>query len=158
MTRWHNYFMEICTTVAKNSKCLSRQIGALIVIDKSIVSTGYNGPPRGVKHCNERYQLPPDNKECPRRREGYPSGEGLHLCPAAHAEVNCISNAARLGVSVKGGTLYLNTVCPCKNCAAQIINAGLTEVVVASLEYYDWMGPQLFEEAGISIVCPIPTR
>ena len=152
---WHNYFMEICDSIALNSKCMSRQIGSLIVIDKSIVSTGYNGPPRGVRHCNERYGYAfSDNTECPRRLAGFKSGEGLHLCPAAHAEVNCISNAARLGVSVKGGTLYLNNIIPCKNCASQIINAGIVEVVCRDFESYDDLGLMLLSEAGVSVISP----
>lgn len=150
---WHTYFMLICESLAKNSKCMSRQIGSLIVIDKSIVSTGYNGPPRGTKHCIERYNISHlTDRMCPRRLAGYRSGEGLHLCPAAHAEVNCISNAARLGVSVKGGTLYLNTCTPCKNCAAQIINAGIIQVVCLTLSAYDDLGPILLEEAGIEVL------
>ena len=148
---WHNYFMEICTDIAKNSKCMSRQIGSLIVIDKSIVSTGYNGPPRGTKHCIERYGVDHlTDRECPRRLAGYKSGEGLEMCPAAHAEVNCISNAARLGVSVKGGILYLNTIIPCKNCASQIINAGIVEVVCKDYTSYDGLGIILLTEAGVN--------
>ena len=148
---WHNYFMEICNSIALNSKCLSRQIGSLITIDKSIVTTGYNGPPRGTMHCNERFGYASDNTECPRRKQRFASGEGLHLCPAAHAEVNCISSAARLGVSVRGGTLYLNNIIPCKNCAAQIINAGIVEVVCLHFKSYDNLGLLLLHEAGVSV-------
>lgn len=147
---WDYYFTRICETIASNSKCLSRQIGALIVRDKSIVSTGYNGPPRGARTCTSRFQLM--EEICPRQEAGYKSGEGLHLCTAAHAEVNCISNAARHGVVTVGTTLYLNAdILPCKGCAGQIINAGIIEVVVRELIDYDNWARQLFEEAGVIV-------
>jgi len=153
--RWDDYFMKLCETVASKSPCLSRHIGAIIVRDHSIVSTGYNGPPRGVPHCGERIlsEFPDDPliKEeliiqdpniCPRKMLGFVSGDGLYLCPAAHAERNCISNAARNGVSVLSSTLYLNTVLPCKDCMASIINAGIHIIVCHSGEYDElalWM-------------------
>ena len=151
--RWDKYFMDICKVVASNSKCLSRQIGAILIKDKSIVSTGYNGAPRGLPHCGEernktdmnlfgllRDGIDPilgDHTMCPRQRLGYHSGEGLHLCPAAHAEVNCIANAARIGVAVLGTTMYMTCGRPCANCLAIIINAGVAELVCASIEEYD---------------------
>jgi len=148
--QWDRYFMKVCDAIASNSKCLSRQAGALIVRDKSIVSTGYNGPPRGAKTCFERFQLLVSR--CPRQEAGYKSGEGLHLCTAAHAEMNCISNAARHGVITIGTTLYLSqSILPCKDCAGQIINAGIIEVIVKELIDYDNWARQLFEEAGVVI-------
>lgn len=146
-TEWDTYFMKICKAVGDHSKCLSRQIGAIIVKDRSIISTGYNGPPRGVPHCADRLvnidekdplfnQLVPTGiPECPRRLLGYPSGEGLEHCPAAHAERNCIANAARVGVCTTGGTMYLNTILPCKDCMAEIINAGIHVIVCTPGEY-----------------------
>jgi len=124
---WDLYFYNICVAVASKSRCLSRQIGAIIVYDNSVVATGYNGPPRGVSHCGP---------ECPRKLAGFPSGEGLHLCPAAHAEANCIVNAARLGVSVVGSTIYMNCPIPCTECSKLIINAGISEVVVVDASFY----------------------
>lgn len=153
---WDEYFMNICNEVAKNSKCMSRRVGALIVRDKSIISTGYNGPPRGIIPCSERViewtddKVYTDFEMCPRQFFGYASGEGLHLCPAAHAEVNAITNAARLGVSVLGASLYLNTISPCKNCAGLIINAGIKEVISISKDPYDTLGIYMLKETGIA--------
>lgn len=119
---WDLYFRQICDAVASKSACHSRQIGAILVRDKSIVATGYNGPPRGVPHCDP---------ECPRQAHpDYVSGGLMHLCPAAHAEVNCVVNAARLGVPTVGTTLYMNCIMPCVECLKVLINAGVVEVVV----------------------------
>lgn len=124
---WDLYFHQLCCAVASKSPCRSRQIGAILVRDKSIVSTGYNGPPRGVPHCGE---------ECPRRLMGYKSGEGLELCAATHAEVNCVVNAARVGASTIGTTLYMNCKIPCMECMKVLINAGVVEAVVESIDFY----------------------
>lgn len=124
---WDLYFRQVCDAVAKKSPCLSRQIGAILVRDKSIVATGYNGPPRGVPHCDP---------ECPRKAQGFKSGEGLHLCPATHAEVNCVVNAARLGVSTLGTTLYMNCLMPCVECLKVLINAGVREIVIDDITPY----------------------
>lgn len=128
MNRWDNHWYELCNLLATMSRCKSRQIGAVIVRDKCIVSTGYNGPPRGATHCGE---------VCPRREAGYKSGEGLHLCPSAHAEANAIVNAARLGVSTVGATMYMNCLIPCKTCMGHIINSGINEVVCTTTRAYD---------------------
>jgi len=141
-SRWDQYFMNICDAVASKSPCLSRQIGAILVRDNSIVSTGYNGPARGYPHCED---------ECPRHAKGYASGEGLLECPAAHAEGNCISNAARNGVSTLGCTLYLNTVIPCKDCMITLVNAGIREVVVKEKTYYHKMSELIARHAKIVI-------
>ena len=120
MKRWDTYFMALCDAIASKSPCHSRNIGALVVIDKSIASTGFNGPARGYPHC----------ETCIRKADpNYKSGQNLDKCPAAHAEGNCISNAARTGTSLRGGTLYLNTDFPCKDCMTAIVNAGIIEVV-----------------------------
>ena len=184
---WDQYFLNICRAVATNSKCLSRQLGAIIVKDKSIISTGYNGPPRGIPPCDEwggsRYnkntskqlyiavngmygsrQLPPEvynnseavrrynkNGKCPRHVFGYASGKGLHLCIAGHAERNALINAARHGISVKGATLYLTEILPCKDCMIEIINAGIVEIVSETMNYYDTMSKYLMDESGIKI-------
>lgn len=128
MNRWDSYFINICNAVSQKSPCLSRQIGAILVRDKSIVATGYNGPPRGFPHCEEK---------CPRKTVGAKSGERLDLCFAAHAERNCLINAARLGVSTLNTTLYMNTVIPCKDCLIELVNAGVDEIVTVSLDFYD---------------------
>ena len=138
---WDRYFMDIAIAVSKNSKCLSRQIGVVLVRNKSIIATGYNGPPRGVHHC--------EGTICPRKAAGYGSGEGLHLCRAAHAERNAISNAALNGVSTNNCILYMNCVLPCKDCAAMIINSGICMVVVDTPGVYDAIGKEMLDEVGI---------
>lgn len=168
---WDTYFHNICIVVASKSPCLSRKIGALLVRDKSVVATGYNGPPRGVPHCGrDRYMKDSslshtkisvfDNlihpskliaDHCPRRLLGYKSGEGLEWCPAQHAETNCISNAARLGVSTLNTTLYMNCVIPCKNCFGALINAGVIEVVVDDAKVYDEHTQFLIDNSNIKI-------
>jgi len=156
--RWDQYFLSVCRAVSTKSQCLSRQLGALLVQDKSIVATGYNGPPRGVPHCNtkarredivEQFEQMDLYEEeivdlllsrldvCPRRLMGYKSGLGLEWCMAAHAEKNCLINAARLGVRVQPSILYLSGPMPCKDCMIALINAGVTEVVVETVEMYN---------------------
>lgn len=140
---WDQYFFKVCESVASKSTCLSRNIGALLVKDKSIVSTGYNGPPRGIPHCA--------GDTCPRRLLGYKSGEGMEMCPAQHAEENAVSNAARLGVSVTGATCYLNTVIPCQKCFGTLINAGIIEIVCDDLFVYDKYTQFLIDNSNIKI-------
>lgn len=144
--RWDTYFYKICKAVASKSPCLSRNIGAIIVRDKSIVSTGYNGPPRHYPHCK-----PVDGK-CPRHAKGYKSGEGLVDCPATHAEANAIANAAKLGVSVDGCHLYLNTIIPCKDCTSLIINAGITRIICKEMVPYHELSIKMLIEAGIELM------
>ena len=141
MTRWDDYFLKVATVVASNSKCQSRQIGAVLVKDKAIISTGYNGPPRGVPHC----------ERCPRQLQGYKSSEGLHLCPATHAEANCIVQAAKNGICTNNSIMYLTCNVPCKNCLALIINAGIEEVVCVSLDWYDELSPFLVAQSDLII-------
>lgn len=151
MTKWDSYFLSICNAVASNSRCLSRQIGAILVRDKSIIATGYNGPARNIPHCGVSRLLFDEalgemfsNKKlngnlqiCPRQQLGFKSGEGLEWCTASHAEQNCIANAARLGISTFNSTLYMNTQTPCKNCLSILINAGVREIVVTDDKPYD---------------------
>jgi dCMP deaminase len=139
---WDEYFYNMCKVVASKSPCLSRKIGAILVRDKSIVSTGYNGPPRGIPHCEVI---------CPRQAKGYESGTHLEECPAQHAEENAVTNAARNGVSTLGCTLYLNTIIPCKNCFGTLINAGIKEIVVKKVEYYDIYTDFLASNSSIKI-------
>jgi len=147
---WDKYFLEIAEVVARNSKCCSIKIGAVLVKDKSIISTGYNGPPRGVPPCDERHKVDksflslyeghntmPKEGVCPRRAFGYKSGEGLHLCVAGHAERNALINAAREGIKTYGTKLYLTCGVPCTPCLVEIINAGVEEVICTSMVLYD---------------------
>jgi len=160
---WDKYFLDICNTVATNSKCFSRKIGAILVRDKSIISTGYNGPPRGIPQCDYRWG---DDESlsfwedkvkektalvCPRRAIGFKSGEGLDLCLAAHAETNAIVNAARLGISTNNTTMYMNCPISCKNCLVLIINSGITEIVVTSLDFYDGTSKYIKENSKLII-------
>lgn len=170
--RWDLYFHTICKSVASKSPCLSRKIGALLVRDHSIISTGYNGPPRRVSHCgSERYKkdgvlrdiLPTtiyhseamsgtsSIDTCPRKLLGYESGTHMELCPAQHAEQNTISNAARLGVSVLGSTLYMDRCIPCKSCFGTLINAGIVEIVVEEATVYDKHTQFLIDNSKIKI-------
>ena len=132
---WDYYYLNICRAVASNSKCHSRQIGAIIVRDHVVICTGYNGPPRGFPHCSD---------PCPRRRLGYDTGQGLHLCPAAHAERNAVDQAARLGIATAGATMYMNCPVPCKDCLITLIQAGIVEVVCTDPDsLYDYMSGKL---------------
>jgi dCMP deaminase len=151
---WDEWFLEMCKTVAKKSQCLSRQIGAILVKDRSIISTGYNGPPRGVPHCGYRHKLDLEllaeykrldphfeativTTTCPRYILGYKSGQGLDLCVAGHAERNTLINAARAGIKTKGCKLYMDCGVPCTPCLVEIINAGIEEIIVTKMVYYD---------------------
>jgi len=151
MKKWDSYFLSICQAVGSNSKCLSRRIGSILVKDKVVICTGYNGPPRGVPHCGGDQLYNIEGPICPRRIKGYASGEGLHLCPAAHAERNAIDQAARLGICTSGATLYLDTQVPCKDCLISIIQAGIVEVVCAELKHYDLKVGFILEHSNLKI-------
>ena len=166
--KWDQRFYRICIELASWSSCLSRQIGAVLVKDKTIIATGYNGPPRGLPHCGAERRKSDvtlfhrlsgesfepvlgDDTMCPRQRLGFTSGDGLHLCPAAHAEDNCISNAARMGIVTLRSTLYVSCGVPCKNCLGKIINAGISEIVCESMNVYDDLTKWLLKESNIKI-------
>jgi dCMP deaminase len=161
---WDSYFLEICNSVAKKSPCLSRNIGAILVRDKSIISTGFNGPSRGIPHCGidrwykdenlSKFMFQDSNvisSTCPRKILGYESGTHMELCPAQHAEENAISNASRLGVSVLDSTCYINTVIPCSKCFGTLINAGIVEIVCFYKSLYDIHTNFLIENSSIKI-------
>lgn len=166
-TRWDTYFHSICKSVASKSPCLSRKIGALLVRDNSIVSTGYNGPPRGIPHCGhdrfmkdeslsgmlrgKQLQKSVVKTTCPRRILNFKSGEGMQWCPAQHAEENAVSNAARNGVSVLETTLYMNSVIPCQKCFGTLINAGIVEIVIEDITLYDKHTEFLINNSSIKI-------
>ena len=144
MDKWDVRFAEMARLVATWSSCYqpNRHIGAVIVKNKRIMTTGYNGAPSGIKNCVER-------EECLRRKLEIPSGTRQELCYAVHAEQNAIIQAARLGINIEGGTLYC-THQPCVICARMIINAGITRVVFEN-GYPDEFSLKLFREAGISV-------
>ena len=167
-TAWDQYFHSMCQAASLKSPCLSRQIGALLVRDNSIVSTGYNGPPRGIPHCGEDRAFADKylydifsqrqditiglvNTTCPRKLLGYESGTHMELCPAQHAEENAVSNAARLGVSVRGSTLYMNSLIPCQKCFGTLINAGIVEIVIDEVTVYDEHTQFLINNSNIKI-------
>jgi dCMP deaminase len=162
---WDEYFKNMCDTVATNSKCLSRKIGAILVRDNSILCTGYNGPPRGVPHCG-LYRAKVDQTirdrliacdckvyeirtTCPRLLLGYRSGEALDLCPAGHAERNVLITAARHGVATKGATLYMSCSIPCSPCLVEIINAGIKEIVVTGVQHYDKLTQYILKHSDL---------
>lgn len=138
---WDQYFMEIATVVAKRSTCVRRQIGAVIVQNRRILTTGYNGAPSGLEHCLER--------GCLRDKLSIPSGTRTETCRALHSEMNAIIQAAQHGVSTKGSTMYC-THQPCSVCARMLINAGIVRVVYTGA-YPDVFATELLAEAGIEM-------
>lgn len=170
---WDKYFLRLAREVASNSKCLSRQIGAVFVKDKSIVSTGYCGPPRNVPTCDKRITrcVYKDGKEtlkidgieyeeieweskkaCPRCVLGAKSGERLDLCVAGHAEANVVHQAAREGISTKGGEIYCWCNLPCKNCCIAIVNAGISTIVCLDGPPYDNLSKYIISHSSINVV------
>ena len=139
---WDEYFMEIAQLVAKRSNCARRKVGAVITVNNQIVSTGYNGAPKGLYHCQ-------DQGGCLREVSQIESGTRQEVCRAVHAEQNAIISAAVKGVSIKGGTLYVNTY-PCSICARLIINSGIKRVVYDQ-NYPDDFSRLLLEEAGVKL-------
>ena len=133
------YFLDIAKQVSKRSTCLRRKIGAVIVKDRFIIATGYNGVPTGIQHCSER--------GCVKDIKNIPSGSGADDCFAVHAEANAIIMAAHHGISIKNSILYCTNQ-PCFNCAKMIINAGIKKVISAS-DYPDTKTLGLLHQAGI---------
>ena len=172
---WEIRMMQAARFFGTWSKCMSRQIGAVIVHDKTIIATGYNGPPRGVPECNtkKRYEelvrhvrdysqgrdhimLEKLEKEwgtkCPRQIMNYKSGQGLHICPAGHAESNAITNAAPEGVKIKDKIMYCYCPLPCMTCAKDIINSGLQAVFYLQGPDYDITSRWMLNEAGVYLI------
>ncbi|MGD9019314.1 MAG: cytidine/deoxycytidylate deaminase family protein [Desulfuromonadales bacterium] len=141
MTRpsWNEYFMDITRLVARRSTCMRRQVGAVMVKEKNILATGYNGTPSGIKHC--------DVTGCLREQLNVPSGERHELCRGLHAEQNAIIQAARHGVNISGSILYC-TNSPCIICTKMLINAGIRKVVYLE-GYSDNLSVAMLDEAGI---------
>jgi len=138
---WDEYFMEMAEVAEKRSTCTRRRVGAVIVKDNRIMATGYNGVPAGLAHCSKR--------GCLREALNVPSGQRHELCRGLHAEQNAIIQAAHLGQSIAGGTLYCTTQ-PCVICAKMIINAGIARIVIKQ-GYPDELAKEMLEEAGLRI-------
>ena len=138
---WDEYFMRIAELVSSRSTCLRRKVGAIIVKDKRILATGYNGAPTGLAHCDE--------VGCIREKLKVPSGEKHELCRGLHAEQNAIIQAAYHGVSIKDSIMYV-TCHPCSVCVKMIINAGIKEIIIKE-GYPDKLAAQLIKESGIKI-------
>ncbi|MCK4928207.1 MAG: cytidine/deoxycytidylate deaminase family protein [Methanosarcinales archaeon] len=136
------YFMEIAQVVAKRSTCLRNQVGAVIVLDKRILSTGYNGAPRNLQHCLDI--------GCIREQQNIASGTRHELCRAVHAEQNAIIQSALHGVSIENATLYC-THQPCILCAKMIINSNIKRVVFTN-HYPDENAMNFFNSADVEVV------
>ncbi len=136
---WDEYFVAITRQVATRSTCLRRKVGAIIVKDKRILTTGYNGAPKGVKNSLEI-------GTCLREELGVPSGERQEICRGLHAEQNAILQAAYHGVSIKGAVMYCTTQ-PCITCSKMIINAGIVKIYYLE-DYPDPLAIQILDEAG----------
>ena len=139
---WDQYFIEITRLVATRTTCLRRGVGAILVKDRNILATGYNGVPSGITHCGDT--------GCLRDKMKVPSGERHELCRGLHAEQNAIIQAARHGTNIDGATLYCTTM-PCIICTKMIINAGIKKVVYRE-GYSDDLAREMITEAGIEVV------
>ncbi|MCD6472994.1 dCMP deaminase family protein [Candidatus Aerophobetes bacterium] len=139
---WDEYFMEITKLIATRSTCLRRKVGALLVKDKRIISTGYNGAPSGLPHCAE--------VGCLRDKLKIPSGQRQEICRGLHAEQNAVIQAALHGISTKGTILYC-THQPCVTCAKIIINSGIIKVIFKG-NYPDKLASQMLKEAGVELI------
>jgi dCMP deaminase len=138
---WDEYFMEVAHVVRKRSTCLRRHVGAVLVKDKRILATGYNGAPSGLLHCLET--------GCMRQKLKIPSGQRHEICRGAHAEQNAIAQAALLGVSTKDSEIYI-TAHPCSVCAKILINAGLKRIVYDG-NYPDPMAVEILAQSCIKV-------
>lgn len=139
---WHTYFMEFAKLAETRSTCLRRQVGAVIVCDRMVMATGYNGAPKGVSHCT--------NVGCLRADMNIPSGQRHELCRGLHAEQNAIIQAAYHGVGIRGGTLYC-TFRPCLICVKMIINAGISKIYFLA-DYDDPMTEAMASEACVEMI------
>jgi dCMP deaminase len=138
---WTDYFMDITRLVARRSTCIRRQVGAIVVKDKRILATGYNGVPTGLPHC--------EDVGCIREQNKIPSGQRHELCRGLHAEQNTIIQAAFHGISISGATLFCTTL-PCSICLKMLINAGIREIVYEQ-GYPDDLAQSLLEQSDLSL-------
>lgn len=151
---WDEYFMGIANAVAVKSSCLSRKLGTILVKDRKIIASGYNGPAKNIPHCDSSdrrdylireygitgldvFNLRAKLDVCPRQILGFASGTKLSYCNAVHAEANCIASAAQMGHATEGSILYMNNdITPCKDCMGLLVNAGIGEVVMFGTKKY----------------------
>jgi len=140
---WHDYFMNICDLVAERSTCTRRKVGAVLIKEKRILCSGYNGAPAKISHCSET--------GCLRTQLNVPSGEKHELCRGVHAEQNAIIQAAYHGIKVKGSILYCTNL-PCSICAKMIINSGIKKVYYKD-GYDDSLSLDMFAKAKIELIC-----
>ena len=138
---WDEYFLQIATLAATRSTCLRRNVGCVLVRDRHVLATGYNGVPAKAPHCAD--------KGCLRQERNIPSGQRMDICRAVHAEANAIAQCAKLGVCVQGATAYV-TVTPCSKCAALLVQAGDTAVVSSGV-YPDEDTKAILEEANVTV-------
>lgn len=138
---WDRYFMDICRLVGERSTCVRRQVGAVLVRDKRVLCTGYNGVPHGLEHCSD--------VGCLRAELKIPAGERIEICRGIHAEQNALVQAAAFGINIAGAMLYC-THEPCVTCTKMLVNAGIKEFVVRH-RYPDKLGRRLQEEAGVKV-------
>lgn len=138
---WPEYFMAITRLVANRSTCLRRHVGAILVKNKRILASGYNGAPSGLKHCEE--------VGCVRENSSVPSGERHELCRGLHAEQNVIIQAAHYGIPINGSIIYCTNK-PCVICTKMIINAGIIKIYYGD-GYDDTLSDQMFSEAGLEL-------
>ena len=145
MDKWDKRFMDLAETVAEWSSCYqaNRHVGAVVVRDKRVLTTGYNGAPAGIKSCA-------DKGECIRRVKNIPSGTMQEVCYAVHAEQNAICQAAKMGVSLEGATIYV-THQPCVICTRMIINSGIKKVIYKN-GYPDDFALELFSQSDVEII------
>lgn len=141
---WDDYFMEIAHVVAKRSTCLRRHVGCVLVRDRRLLTTGYNGPPKGLLHCDKL-------GGCLRAQMGIPSGQRHEICRALHAEQNAIIQAAVHGVALTGEVTAYCLNQPCVSCAKMLINCSVKRIVYRD-EYPDELAQQMLREAGVELV------
>ncbi|HPM78059.1 MAG TPA: cytidine/deoxycytidylate deaminase family protein [bacterium] len=139
---WDQYFMEFARLARTRSTCLRRGVGAVLVKEKNVLATGYNGPPRGVPHCDET--------GCLREKMQVPSGQRHELCRGLHAEQNAIIQAAYHGTSIRGADLY-STTFPCVICTKMLINAGIQRIFYAE-GYPDDLAREMLDQAGVELI------
>lgn len=138
---WDQYFMDLAEQVETRTTCLRRPVGSVIVKDRRILATGYNGVPSGLRHCSET--------GCLRQKLGVPSGQRHEICRGLHAEQNAIIQAAKHGINIQGASIYVTTQ-PCVVCAKMLINAGIVEIVYKD-PYPDELSMELLGESGIKL-------
>lgn len=138
---WDEYFLELAVLVSKRSTCMRRSVGAVLVKEKNILATGYNGAPSGIKHCTDI--------GCLREKLNIPSGQRHELCRGLHAEQNVLLQAALHGISTKDSQIYITNQ-PCMICAKMLINAGIKEIIISD-GYPDESAAKFLKEAKIKI-------